>query len=163
MLTGSRVENNRQAAANQRGEVWVDANRKSVPAARESQTALNPRLIHAACSKMAENDKEVARKTFALLMAHLPEPIACEESPQAHATCPPVHALGLASSRSLWGSGAAVPSAAQLALSPFASPRYVVARPPGNNEVVDPRQVQKNLITAKGPAARVCATNEGQK
>ena len=143
----------------------MDANWKSLPTGRESQTALNPRLIHAACSKMAENDKEVARKTFALLMAHLPEPMARDESPQAHATYPPVqrNPLGLASSRSLWVSGAAVPSAAQRALSPFASPRYVVARPQGNDEVVDPRQVQKNLIAAKGPEARVCAMNEGQK
>jgi len=99
---------------------------------------LNPRLIHAACSKMAENDKEVARKAFALLMAHFPGPMARDESPQRNS-------LGLTSGRSLWGSGAAVPTTAQHASTPFASPGIDFSRPPGNDETVDPRQVHKIL------------------
>ena len=85
---------------------------------------------------MAETDKEVARRAFALLMAYLPEPMACDEFPQRNS-------LGLASGRGLWGFSAAAQTTAQHAFSPYSSAGIDFARPAGIEEAVDPRQVRK--------------------
>jgi hypothetical protein len=62
------------------GEIWVDANWNGTNMVHNVDKRLDAGLVHSACAKMAEDDKDIARRAFALLMAQVHEEMRGRES-----------------------------------------------------------------------------------
>ena len=63
-----------------KGEIWVDANWNGINMVHNVDKRLDAGLVHSACAKMAEDDKDIARRAFALLMAQVHEEMQARES-----------------------------------------------------------------------------------